>query len=161
VDGTLVDAHSPKQGAAGTSKGGFGFDPLVAYLDRGDGTGEAWRGSCGRATPAPPPPRSHRGPRPGPGAAAQARPSAAAAGPGRHRRCHPWRHRPPGPARHPVLDQLAGRRTRAPSRPGRPRRRLDAGHRRRRPAPLGRRGRRAAPPGPCRLATEDPGDLPP
>jgi len=44
VDGTLVDAHSPKQGAAGTYKGGFGFYPLVAYLDRGGGTGEALAG---------------------------------------------------------------------------------------------------------------------
>jgi Transposase DDE domain group 1 len=43
VDGTLLDAHSPKQGAAGTYKGGFGFYPLVAYLDRG-GTGEALAG---------------------------------------------------------------------------------------------------------------------
>jgi hypothetical protein len=41
VDGTLLDAHSPKQGAAGTYKGGFGLDPLVAFLDRDDGTGEA------------------------------------------------------------------------------------------------------------------------
>ena len=37
----LLDAHSPKQGAAGTYKGGFGFYPPVAFLDRGDGTGEA------------------------------------------------------------------------------------------------------------------------
>jgi hypothetical protein len=44
VDGTLVDAHSDKQGAAGTYKGGFGFYPLVAFLDRGDGTGEALAG---------------------------------------------------------------------------------------------------------------------
>jgi hypothetical protein len=44
VDGTLLDAHSPKQGAAGTYKGGFGFYPLVGYLDRGDGTGEALAG---------------------------------------------------------------------------------------------------------------------
>jgi hypothetical protein len=44
VDGTLLDAHSPKQGAAGTYKGGFGFYPLVCYLDRGDGTGEALAG---------------------------------------------------------------------------------------------------------------------
>src|SRR5829696_1541503 len=29
-----------KQGAAGTYKGGFGFHPLAAWLDRGDGTGE-------------------------------------------------------------------------------------------------------------------------
>ena len=44
VDATLLDAHSPKQGAAGTYKGGFGFYPLLAYLDRGDGTGEALAG---------------------------------------------------------------------------------------------------------------------
>jgi hypothetical protein len=44
VDGTLVDAHSDKQGAAGTYKGGFGFYPLVCYLDRGDGAGEALAG---------------------------------------------------------------------------------------------------------------------
>jgi hypothetical protein len=44
VDGTLLDAHSPKQGAAGTYKGGFGFYPLVGYLDRGDGSGEALAG---------------------------------------------------------------------------------------------------------------------
>jgi hypothetical protein len=44
VDGTLLDAHSPKQGAAGTYKHGFGFYPLACYLDRGDGTGEALAG---------------------------------------------------------------------------------------------------------------------
>jgi Transposase DDE domain group 1 len=44
IDGTLVDAHSDKQGAAGTYKGGFGFYPLVCFLDRGDGTGEALSG---------------------------------------------------------------------------------------------------------------------
>jgi hypothetical protein len=44
VDGTLLDAHSDKQGAAGTYKGGFGFYPLVCFLDRGDGTGEALAG---------------------------------------------------------------------------------------------------------------------
>jgi Transposase DDE domain group 1 len=44
IDGTLVDAHSPKQGAAGTYKGGFGFYPLLAFLDRGNGTGEALAG---------------------------------------------------------------------------------------------------------------------
>jgi Transposase DDE domain group 1 len=44
VDGTLLDAHSDKQGAAGTDKGGYGFYPLVAFLDRGDGTGEALAG---------------------------------------------------------------------------------------------------------------------
>jgi hypothetical protein len=44
VDGTLLDAHSDKQGAAGTYKHGYGFYPLVAFLDRGDGTGEALSG---------------------------------------------------------------------------------------------------------------------
>jgi Transposase DDE domain group 1 len=43
VDGTLLDAPD-KQGAAGTYKGGYGFYPLVAYLDRGAGTGEALSG---------------------------------------------------------------------------------------------------------------------
>jgi Transposase DDE domain group 1 len=45
VDGTLVTAHSDKQGAAGTYKGRFGFYPLVCFLDRGDGTGEALSGT--------------------------------------------------------------------------------------------------------------------
>jgi Transposase DDE domain group 1 len=40
LDATLVTAHSDKQGAAGTYQGGFGFHPLAAWLDRGDGTGE-------------------------------------------------------------------------------------------------------------------------
>jgi len=33
LDATLVTAHSDKEGAAGTFKGGFGFHPLLAYLD--------------------------------------------------------------------------------------------------------------------------------
>jgi hypothetical protein len=33
LDATLLVAHSDKQGAAGTFKGGFGFHPLLAYLD--------------------------------------------------------------------------------------------------------------------------------
>jgi len=37
IDGTLVGAHSDKEQAAPTYKGGFGFYPLLAYLDR---TGE-------------------------------------------------------------------------------------------------------------------------
>jgi hypothetical protein len=44
LDATLVDAHSDKQGTAGTFKHGFGFHPLLAWLDRGDGTGEALAG---------------------------------------------------------------------------------------------------------------------
>jgi len=33
IDATLVDSHSDKQAAAGTYKGGYGFHPLMAYLD--------------------------------------------------------------------------------------------------------------------------------
>jgi hypothetical protein len=33
IDATLIGAHSDKDGAAGTFKGGFGFHPLLAYLD--------------------------------------------------------------------------------------------------------------------------------
>jgi hypothetical protein len=44
IDATLVTAHSDKQGAAPMFKQGFGFHPLVCYLDRGDGTGEALSG---------------------------------------------------------------------------------------------------------------------
>lgn len=41
LDGTLVDAHSDKQDAAATYKHGFGFYPIVAYLDE---SGEALAG---------------------------------------------------------------------------------------------------------------------
>jgi hypothetical protein len=34
VDATLITAHSDKQGAAGTYKGGYGFHPLAAYADQ-------------------------------------------------------------------------------------------------------------------------------
>ena len=52
IDGTLVDAHSEKQEATSTYKRGFGFYPLVAYLDA---TGEALggllrRGNAGSGT---------------------------------------------------------------------------------------------------------------
>lgn len=33
LDATLIGAHSEKEGAAGNFKGGFGFHPLLAYLD--------------------------------------------------------------------------------------------------------------------------------
>jgi hypothetical protein len=33
IDATLLTAHSEKQGAAGNYKGGFGFHPLLAYVD--------------------------------------------------------------------------------------------------------------------------------
>jgi hypothetical protein len=41
LDATLLGAHSEKEGAAGTFKGGFGFHPMLAY---GDQTGEALAG---------------------------------------------------------------------------------------------------------------------
>ncbi len=41
IDGTLVTAHSEKEGAAGTYKGGFGFHPLLCYEAE---TGEALAG---------------------------------------------------------------------------------------------------------------------
>jgi hypothetical protein len=41
IDGTLVDAHSDKQDATPNYKHGFGFYPIVAYLDA---TGEALAG---------------------------------------------------------------------------------------------------------------------
>jgi hypothetical protein len=35
-DATLITAHSEKEGAAGTFKGGFGFHPIMAYCDETD-----------------------------------------------------------------------------------------------------------------------------
>jgi hypothetical protein len=54
IDGTLLDAHSEKEEATPTYKRGFGFYPLVAYLDA---TGEALagllrRGNAGSGTTA-------------------------------------------------------------------------------------------------------------
>ncbi|CAN5129769.1 IS1380-like element ISMsm3 family transposase [soil metagenome] len=40
IDATLVTAHSEKDRTAGTYKGGYGFHPLLAWLDRTDGHGE-------------------------------------------------------------------------------------------------------------------------
>jgi hypothetical protein len=40
-DGTLITSHSDKQGAASTYKRGFGFHPLLVFLDA---TGEALAG---------------------------------------------------------------------------------------------------------------------
>ncbi len=59
IDGTLITAHSEKEDAAPTYKRGFGFHPLLAYLDHGaGGTGEPVAGCCGPGTPAPAPPRT-------------------------------------------------------------------------------------------------------
>jgi hypothetical protein len=47
VDATLVTSHSDgKERTAGTYKGGWGFHPLLAYLDRGDGTRRAGGRGC-------------------------------------------------------------------------------------------------------------------
>ncbi len=41
LDATLVDSHSKKESAAPTFKRGYGFHPLLAFIDHGtDGTGE-------------------------------------------------------------------------------------------------------------------------
>ena len=53
VDATLIAAHSEKQEAAGNYKRGFGYHPLLCYLDE---TGEALAGKLRPATPAPTPP---------------------------------------------------------------------------------------------------------
>ena len=37
AEGMAITAHSDKQGAAPTYKRGFGFHPLLAYLDHGPG----------------------------------------------------------------------------------------------------------------------------
>jgi len=53
LDATLVDAHSDKEGAQPTFKRGFGFAPLLAFLDHGPGgTGECLAGLLrpGKAT---------------------------------------------------------------------------------------------------------------
>ncbi len=44
LDSSLVTAHSEKDRAAGNYKGGFGYAPNMAFLDRGDGTGEPLAG---------------------------------------------------------------------------------------------------------------------
>lgn len=41
LDATLINSHSEKEGAAGTFKRGFGFHPMLAYLDE---SGEALAG---------------------------------------------------------------------------------------------------------------------
>ena len=54
LDATLVAAHSDKEGAAGNFKGGFGFHPLLAYLDETDEAlaGELRPGNAGANTAA-------------------------------------------------------------------------------------------------------------
>ncbi len=53
LDGTLITAHSEKQGAAPTFKKGYGFHPLGAWC--ANTARVRWRCCCGRATPGPTP----------------------------------------------------------------------------------------------------------
>ena len=57
VDATLITAHSEKENAAGTYKGGYGFHPLQAYADQ---TREALGGLLRPGTPARTPPPTIR-----------------------------------------------------------------------------------------------------
>jgi hypothetical protein len=50
IDGTLLDPHSDKQDATPTYKRGFGFYPILAYLDS---SGEALAGLLRQGGPAP------------------------------------------------------------------------------------------------------------
>jgi Transposase DDE domain group 1 len=54
LDATLIGSHSDKDGAAGNFKGGFGFHPLLAYLDESDEAlaGELRPGNAGANTAA-------------------------------------------------------------------------------------------------------------
>ena len=97
VDATLIGAHTEKEGAAVNFKGGFGFHPLLAYLD---GSREALAGDAApRQRAGAQRRRSDRGARAG-----------ARAAPARCRR-RPWRPRsccaPTRPARRSALCQAA------------------------------------------------------
>lgn len=52
IDSTLIDSHSEKEGAAGTRKGGFGFHPMLCYLDESEEAlaGELRPGNAGANT---------------------------------------------------------------------------------------------------------------
>jgi hypothetical protein len=52
LDATLLTAHSEKEGAEGNFKGGFGFHPLLAYLEQSDEAlaGELRPGNAGANT---------------------------------------------------------------------------------------------------------------
>jgi Transposase DDE domain group 1 len=52
LDATLITSHSDKEGATGNFKGGFGFHPLLAYLDESDEAlaGELRPGNAGANT---------------------------------------------------------------------------------------------------------------
>ena len=71
LDATLLVAHSDKDGAAGNFKGGFGFHPMLAYLD--GSRGGARRPAAARQRGRQHRRRPDRGARRRAGAAAQAR----------------------------------------------------------------------------------------
>jgi len=48
IDATLIGSHSEKEGAAPTYKRGFGFHPLLAFLDA---TAKRWPACSARETP--------------------------------------------------------------------------------------------------------------
>ena len=57
VDATLVTAHSEKEHAAPTFKRGFGFHPVLAFVDHGPtAAGNPWRCCSAPGTPAATPP---------------------------------------------------------------------------------------------------------
>ena len=57
LDATLITAHSDKEHAAATFKKGFGFHPLLSFVDHGqEAPVNRWRSCSARATPAPTPP---------------------------------------------------------------------------------------------------------
>ena len=59
LDPTLIEAGSEKQGAAGTFKGGYGFHPVLAFLDRP--ADRLRRGAAGRPAAARQRRRQHGG----------------------------------------------------------------------------------------------------
>jgi len=108
IDATLLGAASEKEGAAGNYKGGFGFHPLLCYLDE---TGEPLAGllrpgNAGANTAR----RSLRGPATGARAASRCRPRSRDPCAHRHRRAHPRLHAGLPRSRHPLLGRLRGRR---------------------------------------------------
>lgn len=53
VDATVVEVHSEKESAAAHFKGGYGYNPLLVWLDN---TARRSRGCCARVTSARTPP---------------------------------------------------------------------------------------------------------
>ena len=90
IDAALITVHSEKDGAAGTFKGGFGFHPLLTYLDE---SREAlgWRAAAGQRR------RQHRL-RPHRGGRPRARAASGFSSPSSPNTSSPWRSANKGPA---------------------------------------------------------------